>query len=294
MTRLQMICLSALVSLASLAGGSSAHAQYATAVVSYNQGTFIPAGNNNQSAALGWPSRYTNDVFFPSVVSPFSSPFLPGQILSVGEGGHVTLKLSNYVIPQASGAPEIGVFENVNLNDPNWPSGIADSSSSVFGEDSAVVDVSADGITWVTLGSKLFDRPSNGYTDVTNPYSITPGSVLSDFQQPFTGQNVDFSNLPYYSAGGPDILEVLAGSGGGTWIDISSSGLPQVGYIRFSVLDDLNANSKLTLELDAVSISHAAQGSAVVPEPTTIILAALALLPLGLRWARRTLQRAAG
>ena len=59
-----------------------------------------------------------------------------------------------------------------------------------------------------------FDIPSNGYTDLTDAFNPTAGTVLSDFQKPFTLPVTSFANLPYYDAAAPDILEVLAGSGG--------------------------------------------------------------------------------
>ena len=62
------------------------------------------------------------------------------------------------------------------------------------------------------------------------------------------------------------VAGTLAGSGGGKWLDISGTGLAQVGYIRFSVADDMNVESRLSFELDAVSISHGAVGRLVVPE----------------------------
>jgi hypothetical protein len=104
---------------------------------------------------------------------------------------------------------------------------------------------------------------------------------VSDFQQPFTGSLASFDDLKYCDAAGPDILELLAGSGGGTWLDISPSGLAQVGYIRFSQPDDSSAATSLNFELDAISISHAAVGAAVVPEPSSIdlfVVASMALL----------------
>src|SRR6185503_16388780 len=97
-----------------------------------------------------------------------------------------------------------------------------------------------------------------------------------DFQKPFTSNLSSFSGLPYFDATGPDMLELLAGSGGGTWLDISAAGLARVGFIRFSVLNDQNASTNLNFELDAVSIAHAAMGASVVPEPTTIGLLCLA------------------
>jgi hypothetical protein len=247
-------------------------AQYAAQVISYNQGTTPSAGFTTASAALGEPERFTGESVFPGVVSPFNPPFLSNELVSIGEGGQITLRLSNYAIPQGGGALEIGVFENVGISDTNYPNGQAGSPATAFGPDNALVEVSADGIGWISLGNILFDVPANGYTDLSDPYSSSPGSALSDFQQPFTGNLLSFSGLRYSHPSNFDMLDLLNGSGGGTWLDISGTGLPQVGYIRFSVPDDGNPSIAQNFELDAVSISHAALGSATVPEPAAMAL----------------------
>ena len=41
------------------------------------------------------------------------------------------------------------------------------------------------------------------YTDLTDPFTSTPGSALSDFQRPFVGGLSSFDGLPYFDAGGP-------------------------------------------------------------------------------------------
>ncbi len=155
-----------------------------------------------------------------------------------------------------------------------------------------IVDVSADGTQWVSLGNITFDVPTNGYTDLSDPYGSEPGGVPSDFQKPFLGSLSSFNGLRYSDASGPDILESLAGSGGGTWLDISATGLSQVGFIRFSVADDLNTESRLNFELDAVSIANGAVGSPIVPEPTTIAYCGLSLIGLILPCQRRLTGRA--
>lgn len=264
----------------------SATAQYAAAVVSYEPGATAGAGFTMATAALGEPERFTGEDVFPGVVSPFSPPFLSSEIVSVGEGGQITLRLSHYAIPQAA-VPEIGVFENIGLIDVDYPNGQAGSPASTFGElDAAVIDVSADGSHWVSLGNVTLDVPTNGYIDLGDPFSATPGSVPSDFQQPFTGNLSSFDGLPYFDASGPDMLDLLAGSGGGTWLDISGTGLAKVGFVRFSVADDGLSNTSLNFELDAVSIAHAAQG-AVVPEPFGLALASIAAGALMLTPHRR-------
>jgi hypothetical protein len=269
-----------------------AAAQHALEVRSYDPGT-TPAkefGSNLPfditASALGEPSRFTDDPFFASVVSPFSSPYKRTQLLSVGEAGHATLRLSNYAVAQAGGN-EIGVFAHASIIDVAYPSGDAGATTAAFGIDSAIVELSADGNSWVSLGEVSFANPTNGYSDVTDPYAAIPGSALADFQKPFTGSLASFDGLKHYDAGATDVLDVLAGSGGGTWLSIPAS-LTQVGFVRFSVADDGNAAVGLNFELDAVSVSHAALGAATVPEPATGLL--LFSLLLGATLLRRRMQ----
>lgn len=258
-----------MATLAAFLPAERAVAQYAAEVVSYSAGSAPASGFTTASTALGEPERFTGEGSFPGVVSPFNPPFLANEIVSVGEGGQITLRLSHYAIPQAA-EPEIGVFTNAGIV---YESGLAGDPPGTFGVDSAEVSVSDDGLAWTSLGNVTFDIPTNGYTDVTSPFADSPGSSLSDFQQPFTGVLSDFAGLPYYDAGGDGILDLLSGSGGGTWLDISGTGLAKVGYIRFAMANSSN------FELDAVSVSHAAMGN-LVPEPATIALGGLALLLL--------------
>jgi hypothetical protein len=261
--------------IATIIGPSTAMAQYAAEVISYSAGTTPTVGFTTASAALGEPERYTGEGAFPGVVSPFSPPYLSSEIVSVGEAGELTLRLSHYAVPQPGVLPEIGVFSNFGLIDVAYPNGQAGTPAGGFGPpDSAIVSVSADGISWFSLGSTTLDLPTNGYTDLSDPYSGAPGSATSDFQQPFTANLSSFDGLPYSHATNFDMLDLLAGSGGGKWLDISSSGLAQIGYIRFSLTDDGQPGTSLNFELDAVSISHAALGEPTVPEPLTISLGA--------------------
>jgi len=90
-------------------------------------------------------------------------------------------------------------------------------------------------------------------------------------------------------------LGVLNGSGGGTWLDISATGLAQVGFIRFSVENDNNAATNLNFELDALSIATPAIGPATVPEPSAgllMVFGALVMLRLRGRASSRILRRA--
>lgn len=273
MKLVKMLSVSACAMFGIAAFASQAAAQFAANVASYSAGTTSAAGFTNATAAVGLPSRTTGTGGGIGVVSPFNPPFLKSQIVSVGEGGHLTLRLDNYAVPQP-GVPEIGLFNNFGLIDTAFPNGVAGNPASGFGApDSALVEVSANGQSWVSLGNVVFDIPANGYADAASPFASTPGSVPSDFQQPFTAGLSGFNGLNY-----PSMLTLLGGSGGGKWIDISGTGLAQVGFIRFSLADDGNASKNLNFEIDGVAVSHAALGGIVVPEPTTIMLCGLALV----------------
>ncbi len=276
--------MASLTFLAFLSGTNLATAQHAVEVVSYDQGTTAAPGFDTPLSALGKPERFTGEGVFPGAVTPFNPPFLASEIVSVGESGHLTLRLSNYVIPQDPG-PEIGVFSNLFLIDINYPNSQADDPVSTGVVDSAYVDVSADGFTWVSLGSVDFDIPANGYNDV----ALTN---LADFHKPFTEPLSSFDGLFYDDPNdNPDILDLLDGSGGGKWLDISDTELSQVGYIRFSLLDDGDLGSELKFELDAVSIASAAVGAATVPEPSVGLLVATAgILTTFTRRRRRSIS----
>lgn len=260
----------ALITSAMLVSMDRVTAQYAIEVISYEPGATPAPGFSELSAALGEPEHFTGEGAFPGVVSPFYPPFLTTELISVGEGGWLTLRLSNFAIAQV-GSPEIGVFTNVGILDTNYPNGQAGSPPSIIGVDHAFVQVSENGIDWESLGATTFDVPSNGYTDLANPFSDTAGSSPTDYQQPYTGSLSGFGGLPYSDTNNPDMLNLLAGSGGGTWLDISSTSFAQIGYIRFSVADD-GTSIDMNFELDAVSIASNAVGAATVPEPHTLTL----------------------
>src|SRR2546423_14112086 len=82
---------------------TTSFAQYAAQVISYSPGTTPASGFTISSSALGEPERFTGEGVFPGVVSPFNPPFRPNEIVSIGEGGQITLRLSNYAVAQSGG-----------------------------------------------------------------------------------------------------------------------------------------------------------------------------------------------
>lgn len=251
----------------------SAHAipLFATSVVSYDQGT-TPAINfssglpfNNASAALGEPSKITGTDPFVGIVSTFNPPYLDTEIVSIGEGGHLTLKLPNFITVGAG--KELGVFTNTGMADDNYPNGQVGNPAFAFGIDQAIVEVSRDGQTFVSLGLTTFDHPTQPYINAGPFDTAAPDSpIVSDFGKPNPLNTIDDYNGMNYA----QLLTALDGSAGGTWIDLDSTGLSEVGYVRFSVLDDFDSDSELNFELDAVALNSSLIGNPT-PEPSSAV-----------------------
>ena len=254
---------------------------FADQVVSYTPGADVTSYNQS-AAALGKPGGNVGSGTF----NPFVPNFATTELVQVGFGGELTLRLSNYVtVNYTPGVREIGVWENVGLTASG---GSAKNPAEVFGADGAVVSVSADGTNWFALNSGqpiLFTLPGNYYVNATGINNAPPASpVLADFGQPFTGTLADFNGKSF-----ADTIATLGGSGGGTWLDIDEAGLSQVGYVRFS-----GVTSGQTLEVNGVGINSSLAG-ALVPEPSTLVLTmALGLLFLGLRRNRKAAAMALG
>jgi hypothetical protein len=257
--------LSAAVVLSMLSAPSALAVVTASAVVSYDPGS-AREDFRNPAAALGLP---VGDTTF-GALTPFNPPFSNQHIVIVGAGGELTLRLSAPLVPVAG--PDLGVFVNNGLVDVSpGGTGTAGNPPSTFSPAPAArVSVSANGTDFVPLaagGLLTFDNPTNFYTDThIDNYSAPLGTRAADFSRPFTGSLSSFSGLTY-----EQMVQLLDGSAGGNWLDLSATGLPAVQFVRFEVPADQNVR----LVLDAVT---------AVPEPEAMIL----LLPvLGLLARRR-------
>jgi len=235
-------------SLSALAAASPAGAVVtASSVVDYQPGS--ATSFTKPAAALGLP---VGDTTF-GALTPFNPPFKDDHIVIVGSGGSITLRLSAPVAAGGAG-PDIGVFSNNGLIDVSpGGTGTAGSPAATFSPPSAArVSVSSDGQTFVPLSAapSVFANPTNFYTDVSiDNYSAPIGNAVADFSKPFMGTLSDFGGLTYQQ-----MVQLLGGSGGGTWLDVTGTGLSSVEYVRF----DVPAGAGERLVLDAVT---------TVPEP---------------------------
>jgi hypothetical protein len=195
---------------------------------------------------------------FPGVVSMFNPAFDPGQIVSIGKGGQLTLQFDEPVVNDASHlyGVDLIIFGNAGFADDNYDQGVNSNPAFLFGAGHAKVEVSADGTNYFPVSptaDSLF--PTQGYLD-SGPYDAVAGSVPSDFLKPMNPAltQSSFNGLNYAQS-----LALYNGSGGGTPIDIAEAGLSSVSFVRISLPDNATASA----EIDAL---------AAVPEPASLTL----------------------
>lgn len=247
---------------------------WADRVIRYVPGSRPVPGYTNPLTAIGSPERFTGEGQFPSVVSVFSPPFGVDEIVSIGEGGSLVMEFDEPILddPGHPFGVDLIAFGNGGFVDVEFPNGRVGTPPQTFGVDAMRVLISADAVNWFDLGEFAEGFfPTQGYLD-GGPYDPRPGRVPSDFTRPVNPalRLGDFSGATYNR-----VLELYAGSGGGTPIDIGPSGLRAVRFVRIDVLDDGDPNTDLNAEIDAF---------ATVPEPGARMLPlALAVVTFAFR-----------
>ncbi|MFN0135210.1 MAG: hypothetical protein ACKVS9_03735 [Phycisphaerae bacterium] len=240
-----------------VAGALGAGEPWADEVISYDAGTVPVGGFTNPAAALGSPELVTGECFdSPNVVSLFSGPFCTDELARMGENGSLVVRFDEPIRNDASNpfGVDLIVFGNAFHIDAEFPHGVI-GDGVLFGTDPMRVLVSADGVDFRDLGEYTEGQfPTQAYLD-RGPYDDSPGNVLSDFTKPMNPalDTADFAGLSFAQA-----LSLYDGSGGGTPIDISSSGLSEVRFVKILVPEV--ADASVTVEIDAF---------ATVPEPAS-------------------------
>jgi len=213
---------------------------------------------SDSSTALGEPTRFTSDPEnFGGAVQPFNSPFRANEVVSIGEGGSLTVSFNEPVTddPLNPFGIDLLVFGNsFYFLTPFASEGVAGSASTEGG----LIEVSEDGTDFVEVVGVGADGvfPTLGYSDLTDPLSPSAGQTLSDFTKP-----VD----PNFNPTGQTFSVIVAGyngSGGGVGIDLTATGLGAISYVRISN----PLGSGVTPEIDAFADVRA------VPEPSSCVL----------------------
>jgi len=233
--------LSVLTPAAPVFGGDD---PWADQVVAYDAGVGAAPGYSDAATSLGPPERFTGEGVFPGAVTAFSSAFGLDEIVSIGEGGHLVVQFDTPVVddPDNPHGIDLLVFGNALFifdgNGVGNPAGLF--------ADPGLIEVSADGMTWVAVPGVFADDlfPTEGYLDLTDPFATNPGNVESHFTRPVDPSLSldDFAGLTY-----AQVLEAYAGSGGGGGVDLAAIGLSQASFVRISV----PAGAGFNTEIDA-------------------------------------------
>lgn len=220
---------------------------FADEVISYAPGAGAAPGYTDSQTVLGSPERFTAEgTKYPSVVSAFSAPYWFDEIVSIGLGGHLTVKFNTPVTndPNNLYGIDLLIFGNTSFIDSDYPNGIVDG---VFGDDGGIIEVSADGETWHTINGVAADglMPTIGYLD-SGPFDTFPGTQPTDFTRPV---DPALTLVHFMGLNNSQVTQKYRGCGGGAGIDIGSVGLTQISYVRISV----PANAQENVEIDAFS-----------------------------------------
>ncbi len=236
---------------------------YASNVISYTAGTGIPVNFDDPTRALGKP---TVDTTFGDVTT-FNSPFLPSQLVSVGDGGELVVSFNRRVRDYAKNpfGIDLIVFGNAFFFDPSF----APIATGIFAE-TGLVSVSQDGSNWFDISMNTVDGlfPTLGYQDTSSAFN-SDGTIESNFRKA-VDPSIDWQGKNH-----DELVALYDGSGGGAGIDISETGLPWIEYVR------IQSNGLSTPEIDAFS------RVAPVPEPSSVLLFALGSLVVGYSVRRR-------
>src|SRR5262249_3276974 len=120
------VCLCTASGLTAALARDVAAAPWADAVVDYAPGTTAQPGYTTPSVPLGWPERVTGEIFgFPSNVTMFNPPFGNDEIVSIGEGGHLTVHMGEPVTndPAHLYGVDLIVFGKAAFQDAAYPNG---------------------------------------------------------------------------------------------------------------------------------------------------------------------------
>lgn len=229
----------AVITLTSCALASGAATHYAARVVSYDPGNNFAAGYTNAEVVLGEPSRLNP---FGESVDPFNPPYGTNQVLSIGEGGSLTIQ-----------------FDHPIFNGPRHRFGI---DFTIFGNSGFVITNDFDPITFEWIGTPATDgslfAQNTGATRVSvsrngkhffvlDPEQAPPLDVLypTDASGAFDlPVNPALTQTSFAGATLADLAAAYGGSGGGAGFDIAwgrtAKGrrvhLAFVRYVRIEVL----------------------------------------------------------
>jgi hypothetical protein len=264
--------------LSALWAAGAAFGQYAESVVDYQPGTLSGSFTNFTlaPAALGQPSRSTPGPF-GGPVEPFSPPYLNSQVVSIGSGGWLTVRLDAPIVndPVHPFGIDFLIFGNAGFVITNGDfSGGGITDGTLFGPNSGQsrISVSPDNLNWYALDPVLAPLVDALYpTDGSGDFSMPVNPALRE--EDFAGRDL---------AG---LRALYAGSGGGAGFDLA--------WARDTHGAPVSLASAQFVRVDLQGGHAEIDGVVAVPEPGGGILclagaAAVAWAGWRRRWRRET------
>jgi hypothetical protein len=239
---------------------------FATEVIEYVQGNGVgydPVDDNlynNPQTALGRPTLETTgdgwdipeDVSMPVV--PVYPPFRGFEVVTIGNGGRLTVKFNHHVANDQNNPYGIDfiIYGNARWQItgkwmPESDPETVTVGREVFAEQ-GIVAVSQDGNNWyyfsdgpyaddfAPTASYMWDDVNNVWGEELDPTRpVNPALTAADFSAKSIAE----------------IIEIYNGSAGGTGFDIGLLGLDWIQYVRIE--DDSGGGTGITTEIDAIA-----------------------------------------
>ena len=232
---------------------------FAVEVVDYVQGSNVPSDFisgelfNDPSVALGRPTlTTTGDGWFisldtPVPLVPTGPSFRSFEIVTVGNGGYLTLKFSHPVADDENNPYGVDflIFGNSMQSGVAWRNGNPEDTVVGGGAHSepGIVSVSQDGVTWYSFS----DGP---YADGFAPTaSYRWDSVNDEWSEELDPTRPVDPEVDVDGMNMAEMIDAYEGSAGGTGFDLADVGLDWIMYVR---IEDDPAGT-WTSEVDAVA-----------------------------------------
>lgn len=218
--------------LACMVHPATVEAQHAVEVIEYLPGN-ASAPYIDPTSALGPPTRMSGiPGVLPSTVTPFQPAFGGGELVTIGQGGRLTVAFEAPVVDDP-GNPfgiDLLIFGNAFFT---GSSSTAPCATGLY-EEPASIEVSADGIEFVSvLGTADGAFPTSGYQD-SEAYATQPGDLETDFLRPVDPAFLEVASELCWE----ELHLAYDGSGGGVPVDLASTGLTEIRFVRISTAPD--------------------------------------------------------
>jgi hypothetical protein len=263
-TKTQIVLLAICFSFTAVAGALDYDSNdFAVEVVDYNEGSGVGTDwltgepFNDPCSALGRPTlETTGDGWYIPVdenvpVVPVYPAFRAFEIVTIGNGGHLTVKFNHPVSNNKNNPYGIDfiVFGNARQSGgQDWTNGNPEDvtvGGSVFAEP-GIVAVSQDGNDWYYFSSGPYAD------DFAATASYEWDNVGDEWAEELDPTRPVDPNLTAADLNGKTVakaIEIYNGSAGGTGFDISVLGLDWIQYVQIE--DD--PDSSATTEIDAIA-----------------------------------------